>query len=137
MSWPACSSCPRSSTISSWSSFLVRFFGRRGKQRKSQKTLFSSHGRDVTTWCLQPVSAEWIILLGSLPPEIPVALIIILAARHIDLTGPCCYLLCTSLFPSSGAELLAGGSGQILHHGNLGLGYLDEYLMDMSFRAII
>lgn len=53
-------------------------------------------------WVPQPVSAEGMIQLGSLSLEIPVSLIIILAARHIDLTGPCSFFLCMSVFPSSG-----------------------------------
>ena len=130
-----------------------------GKQRESrsprprlQKSVFSSHGRDVTAWCLHPVSAERMILLGSLPPEILGALHIILAARHIILAVSCSYLFCTSLYLSlfQGQSSCLGDQGRqlpavtarLLHHhvqkaGGLEVGYLGgKYLVDKCFRAI-
>ena len=151
MSWPGCPSCSRPSTSSSCPVFLGKQREGRSSKPRLQKSVFSSHGRDVTAWCLQPMSAEGTILLGSLPPEIPGALHIILAARHIILAVPCSYLFCTCLYlplvwgqsswlGDQGRQLPAAAARLLCHHvqkaGGLGVGYLGKYLVDKYSRAI-
>lgn len=131
------------------------FLGKQKEGRSSkprlQKSVFSSHGRDVTAWCLQPMSAEGTILLGSLPPEIPGALHIILAARCINLAVPCSYLFCTCLYlplvwaqsswlGDQGRQLPAAAARLLCHQvqkaEGLRVGYLGKYLVDKYSRAI-
>jgi len=118
-----------------------------GKQKESRsprprllKSVFGSHVRDVTVWCLQPVSAEGVIMLGSLPSAIPIVLHIILAVSPIILAVPCSYIFCTSLYlpifwgqgswlGDHGRQLPAAAAARLLHHhvqkaGSLVMGHL-------------